>query len=288
MQIRELHYFAGSYKLIGQIINVPMNVVETIKTLPRNLDDDATFTVSLKKHLAHRSATMSGCISKRNIKIWMRYLLTTPLYQNNNVTLNAAFFDNERDAISRDEADDALSGNFERKRRACSKEFVEFTSKRAKRTNAEEFLSLYQETLFWPEDMILNLAPAAGERPLSLAFDEFAEEMSFPEIYYGQPRSFTQKVNPFAVATSEIRRRDRRGVNGYEILYTAAKILRLRCIASLNAMFKTRVFAGASITRADLVDRAFVQSIWTRMSRFCATFQTLCSTGRQRSTICLP
>ena len=51
-----------------------------------------------------------------------------------------------------------------------------------------------QKTLAWNEDRyldvdwdthILKIAPGENNRPQSLIFDEDAEELSFPAIYYG-------------------------------------------------------------------------------------------------------
>jgi hypothetical protein len=46
-------------------------------------------------------------------------------------------------------------------------------------------------------------------------------------MYLGQARTFKTnvKVTPFMIATSEIRRKDRRGVTPQHILYMAMKIL---------------------------------------------------------------
>ncbi|KAL3195670.1 hypothetical protein MRX96_001797 [Rhipicephalus microplus] len=37
----------------------------------------------------------------------------------------------------------------------------------------------------------LHVAPGEGQTPISLLFDEYAEELSFPQIYLGIPRRIT-------------------------------------------------------------------------------------------------
>jgi hypothetical protein len=79
-----------------------------------------------------------------------------------------------------------------------------------------ECLVAHQHTLLWNEDKYLEIAPGPDNKLHSIIYDEHAEELSFPSIYsyLGQARTFKTnvKVTPFMVATSEIRRKDRREV----------------------------------------------------------------------------
>jgi len=83
--------------------------------------------------------------------------------------------------------------------------------------------------LVWNEEKYLKLAPGQHNIPQSLLFDEHAEELSFPSIYMGHFRKFrdTVKVTSFMMASSELRHKDRRGVDPYHLLYMAVKIMRL-------------------------------------------------------------
>lgn len=91
--------------------------------------------------------------------------------------------------------------------------------------------------------------------PISLLFDEHAEELSFPQIYLGQFRHFREglSVTPFMMATSELRRSDRRGVTPQHLLYIymAMKIMRLRIKQSLSIAFK-HVGKGTEITKEQI------------------------------------
>jgi hypothetical protein len=77
-----------------------------------------------------------------------------------------------------------------------------------------ECLLAQQHTFLWNEDKYLEISPGQNNKPLSVIYDEHAEELSFPSIYLGQARTFRTnvKVTPFMMATSEIRCKDRRGV----------------------------------------------------------------------------
>jgi hypothetical protein len=50
MQICRLHY-KGNYGIMGQIINVPVNMNTIVQQLPRHLDDDHAFNVNINLHI---------------------------------------------------------------------------------------------------------------------------------------------------------------------------------------------------------------------------------------------
>lgn len=49
MQIRRLRHVHGQYGIYGQIINVPVDVDNMVKHLPRNIDDDHCINIHIKK-----------------------------------------------------------------------------------------------------------------------------------------------------------------------------------------------------------------------------------------------
>ena len=114
----------------------------------------------------------------------------------------------------------------------------------------DESLVAQQQTLLCNEDMNLNLAPGENKIPISLLFDEHAEELSFPDIYLGHFITFREglSVTPFMMATSELRRSNRRGVTPHHLLYMAMKIMRMRVRDSLSVAFK-HVGKNTNITK---------------------------------------
>lgn len=226
----------GSYAIMGQVINVPVEVDTMVKSLPRQLDDDQAFNVSIKKHLIHKSSYLSGFVKKSAVKSWLQFLVTTPLYRRYAIV----FHNNEQEANA-----------------TAPVNSIELES--IDPENEIELLLGQQQTLLWNEDKCLEIAPGQNRIPLSIIYDEHAEELSFPGIYLGQPRVFKPgvRVTPFMIATSELRRKDRRGVQPQHLLYMAMKILRLRVTQGLQSTFKC---AGtANITRAQLRDKEFVE-----------------------------
>ncbi|XP_062538206.1 uncharacterized protein LOC134206494 [Armigeres subalbatus] len=252
MQFRRLRHTAGSLAIIGQIINIPVDVAQMVGELPRQLDDDYAINVCIKKHFIHKSSYLSGYVKKGTVKAWLNYLVTTPLYRRNGIVFNeenlAAIGQTEQTDISEE-------------RRAVDLEVVD-------EMNEVEMMIGQQHTLMWNEDKCLELAPAQNQKPLSIIYDEFAEELSFPDIYLGHPRCFNREVHvtAFMMATSEVRRRDRRGARPEHILYMAMKIMRLRVSEGLNNTFKC--MGTANITRAQLQDREFLESCIERNLSF--------------------
>lgn len=196
MQIRRLRYVHGQYGIFGQVINVPVDVDTMILHLPRDVDDDYCINVHIKKKKIHKSSYLIGLVNKRNIKGWLRYLCDTPLYKFYNITVNQSFFnDTSENIVDRNEISEDVP--------------------------IEDNLTAHQQTLLWNDDKYLRIAPGETNLLHSLLFDEHAEELSFPAIYLGHFRVFKEdfRVTPFMMATSELRRTDRRGVTPHHLLY---------------------------------------------------------------------
>lgn len=80
MQVRCLrHDF--SYGIVGQVINVPVDVQEMVKCLPRQLDEDDVINVNIKRNLAHKSVYISGYMSKSTVTSWLTVLQNSSLYR---------------------------------------------------------------------------------------------------------------------------------------------------------------------------------------------------------------
>ncbi|GFT51947.1 uncharacterized protein TNCV_1226601 [Trichonephila clavipes] len=122
-----------------------------------------------------------------------------------------------------------------------------------------EILLARQHTLLWNEEQCLDIAPGQNSSPINIIYDVHIEELSFPQIYYGVPRLFNLnvRVTPYMMATSEIRRTDRRGATPDHVLYMAMKMLRIRVVEGIYNMFRC-VKQTESITRKMLEDRNFM------------------------------
>ena len=246
MQIRRLRRGSGQYVIVGQIINVPVDVQQMVLSLPRNLSDDHAFNVTLKKHIIHKSSAFSGLVKKSDLKIWLDYLQASPLYKLYRITVNWDEFDN-----------------------ALVKATEQHDLEELDVGNENEMLLAQQQTVLWNEDQYLCIAPGQHSSPLSIIYDEHAEELSFPAIYYGVPREFKLgiRVTPFMIATSEIRRSDRRGATPEHLLYMAVKIMRLRVCRGIFLTYRQSADLE-KITREMLQDKRFVEQCVERNFAF--------------------
>lgn len=88
MAIRRLRHCNGQYGVYGQIINVLVSVDTMVYHLPRDIDDDHSINVHIKSRTTHKSSYLHGLIKKRTIKVWLYYLIPSPLYRTYNIKVN--------------------------------------------------------------------------------------------------------------------------------------------------------------------------------------------------------
>nr|KAF7431628.1 hypothetical protein H0235_004552 [Vespula pensylvanica] len=237
IQIRRLRHVHKQNGIFGQIINIPVSVNNIVRQLPRNIDNDHCINVHIKKKKIHRSSYLMGFVNKHNIKMWLQYLTTTPLYRSYDITINQSFFDNtDKIDVQRDEVSEDIPIECDR-----------------------ESLIGQQQTLLWNNEKYLQIAP--GDRNVShnVLFDEHAEELSFPNIYFGQSRVFKEglRVTPFMMVKSELKRSDRRGVTPYHLLYVAMKIMKLTIFHILTIAFK-HIDKDFNITREQIESGKYI------------------------------
>ncbi|KAH6925522.1 hypothetical protein HPB50_006525 [Hyalomma asiaticum] len=197
--------------------------------------DDAAIDVHVKRRLVCKASYCRGLVKKSNVHAWLKHLEQTPLCRHLNVTIDwarVASFDG--DNVECDEED--------------VERLPEITDlvdplQAAVVLNAARHTVLYdgmamaiartaagEEADATDEDAVvrglvdnthsLHLAPGEGRVPISLLCDEYAEELSFPIIYLGVPRAISgPRPTPFSMASSEIRRTDRRGaIPGHDVM----------------------------------------------------------------------
>lgn len=127
------------------MINVPIAVNTMVYQLPRQVDDNHAITVHIKRKKIHKSSYVYGIVTKRKIKVWLRYLKDTSLHKSYGVSVDDGFF-NDRSYDAEDEIifdEDGYNDILEQ-------------------IPIEESLMAQQQTLMWNEDMYLKIAPAEG------------------------------------------------------------------------------------------------------------------------------
>ncbi|CAH2217604.1 jg13533 [Pararge aegeria aegeria] len=231
MQLHRLRHI--SYGIQRQVINVPLDVQEMVKSLPRQLNEDDVIYVDIKRNLAHKS--------KSSMSAWLTLLQKSSLYRLYEINVDLSKLQTPEPCL--DDIQDDPSNHIE----DISAE-----------NTPDEILASIQHVMMWNEEDCLSIALRQQEIPLNIMDDRHAEELSFPSIYFGEPRRFKMgvSVTPHMMATSEIRRRDRRGATPQKVLYVAMKILRLRMVDGINSTF-CNVPVAENVPRRVLEDTEF-------------------------------
>jgi hypothetical protein len=68
----------GGYGIVGQVINVPVDVNNMVTTLQMQLYEYYNFNLHLKRNLFHKSTYLQGCIKKERVKQFLEHLIQKP------------------------------------------------------------------------------------------------------------------------------------------------------------------------------------------------------------------
>ncbi|GIX94460.1 ATP-dependent DNA helicase [Caerostris darwini] len=113
-------------------------------------------------------------------------------------------------------------------------------------------------------DAGLALVPGQDQMPLSVLFDDLAEELSYPRIYCGDMRRFTRKKPPTysEIVKSELRRYDRRGATPQKILYSHQKNLHKLLLSSIQICLRNKIPTDSSLTAQQVQDQQCLRQLF--------------------------
>ena len=80
-QLRRIRY--ERHGIVGQVVNMPVDVNTIVTFLPRNVNDD----VSSMLTLIHKSTYLSGVV-KRVVEQWLNFVINRPLYTMYNIVID--------------------------------------------------------------------------------------------------------------------------------------------------------------------------------------------------------
>ncbi|XP_040357685.2 uncharacterized protein LOC120841632, partial [Ixodes scapularis] len=243
MQLRRLMHGAGQHGIKGPVVNVCVDVDDMVTMLPRAIEQDRALNVHLKRRMLAKTTYLAGAVKKCDLLPWLKLLCDSTLYKHYNIKCDFARLG---DIVEVDEHDEI--------------ELLPQCSDLNDPIQVATAMTLAQHTLIWDEDKFLAIAPGEGKRPVSILYDEHSEELSFPQIYLGEPRRVDASAKPtvFTHAMSEIRRSDRRGATPQHVLYMAMKVFRHRVAGDMCVAFRN-IKALETLTKQQLLDKDFVQ-----------------------------
>ncbi|KAH7983719.1 hypothetical protein HPB52_013876 [Rhipicephalus sanguineus] len=235
---RLLNSDSGQFAIKGPIANVPVNVNTTVQMLPRDDEEDQALFIHIKRRMIYKC----GMVNTDDLRPCLAFLKQSTLYRYYGIR------------ISREQMDKVCENLAEPSNE--NGEHVDYPEDNDNPMETSSAMSLGQQTLVIDDSNVLVIAPGEGVTPLNIAYDEHAEELSFPQIYLGEPRNInpTSKPSVYTMASSECRRTDRRGAAAYHVLYVAAKVMGTRTALSANVFFKNMTGMGV-VTKAHLEDR---------------------------------
>jgi len=176
-QIRQWGYKRSQMGLTGSIINVPAQMDIIQNSLPQSVNDTTTIAIALKRRLEYKNAYTIGKVRVRKVMKSLKRLCSRYLYKAQKICINR---------------------EWNRTLRANNDETMQtYDIESEPDTDIDMDLEQPTETLVHGltesrrihdlQDKILEIAPAEGQRPLGIFKDKYAEEMTFPSLFYGDP-----------------------------------------------------------------------------------------------------
>ena len=233
------------FKIHGNIVNVPADVTSTVTMLPRLPSQNATVKVNLKRKLQYKSSALSLNVRPQKIieaAFWL--ICSCSLYKDEGIVLNSDWVNSYNAEMPNENADN-ISEHCDSEQSDGNGENVETKESDNEDEWSEDEAEIPAGTLDtmltapnFVEDNerqhILNVAPAEGNRPMSVFSDKYSEELAYPGIFLGQPRKDNKdrwvKVHYSDVCKSELRRSDRRAAMCVENIFYKTKKVQMKIL----------------------------------------------------------
>ncbi|KAG5672958.1 hypothetical protein PVAND_003045 [Polypedilum vanderplanki] len=234
--------FDKQLKIKSGVVNVPINVRKTVEAIPQPPEESGIIEVSLMRRMEYRNAYLKERI--RPAEIWeaARLLCDTPLYKQENITLNIAMDPN---IIAPNDVD---------------MEIPETNQQEAGPSQVQAPNESELNDRHLPEETMLD--SSEGETPIPMFMDPFCEELAFPTIWFGHPRgkppssvrlSFLDHIN------SEIRRFDRRACRPDHILFLHKKAQLEQLSKQVNIVLRKSA-NNRNITASQVMNKQFLEN----------------------------
>ena len=235
------------FKISGNVVNVPADVVNTVNTLPRLPNNTGTIKVQLKRRLQYKSSALSLNVRPHKVfqaATWLT--LNSALYQEQGILFNNdwqnEFLNNlhmNDDDMPQEIHDSEIrntdhDSSVDQNHQKCQNE--DWSEDEAEipagvtdtMLTATDFLEDHER------ETIHNVAPGEGSRPLSIFRDKHSEELAYPGIFLGQkrPEDKERSVKVFYsdICKSELRRSDRRAAMCVENIFFKTKKLQMKIL----------------------------------------------------------
>ena len=199
-------------KIHGNIVNVPADVTHTVSMLPRLPSETGTIKVNLKRKLQYKSSASSLNVRPHKVVEAADWLMTnSSLYKDEGISFNPQWVNQYNEEIvwhehvdnnvCNDNSDTVESDELDKQStivdgNCTNVDFQTMEHKDEWSEDEAETPAGVTDTMLTSTDFlednerqnILNVAPAEGNRPLSIFRDKYSEELAYPGIFLGQRR----------------------------------------------------------------------------------------------------
>ena len=232
-------------KIHGNVVNVPADVVNTVSMLPWLPSETGTVKVNLKRKLEYKSSAMSLNVRPHKVVQAAHWLTSnSDLYKDEGVALNADWIiDFNGEILETESSESACHQQYVTDEQNCNNVASHNLDDEDEWSEDEvEVPAGVTDTMLTATDFlednehqnILNVAPAEGNRPLSIFRDKHSEELAYPGIFLGQKRPENEhcmiKVHYSDICKSELRRSDRRAAMCVENIFYKTTKLQMKII----------------------------------------------------------
>jgi len=228
-------------KIHGNVVNVPADVTNTVSMLPRLPSEACTIKVNLKRKLQYKSSALSLNIRPQKVvqaAVWL--MNNSTLYKDEGITLNSDWAKqyNEEVIKNNDIIHNVVDGLLENTQNSQNNEPQDLSDDHEWSEDEAEVPAGVTDTMLTSTDflennerqLIMNIAPGEGNRPLSIFRDKYSEELAYPGIFLGQKRPESKRVHYSDICKSELRRSDRRAAMCVENIFYKAKKLQMKIL----------------------------------------------------------
>ncbi len=253
MQIRSLGV-DKQYGLIGNVVNVPINMDTSISVLPRMFDQTFTIQLMLKRMIKHKSHFIYESVRPAVCYEAAKYLIQQPLYKSEGVILSDCWEEkhteqNENFIVNNENNNNEENSNLNNK----DDDWDETVNDQSDNVTTND--TLLQDS------SAISFAPGEGRTPMSLLKDKFAEELSFPSIYCGYARNNNnEKVSYVDICKWELRNKDRRCCNIAKIFFMFKK-RQIQMLTDQISLHLRKTKNTRNINAGQLLDKNFVDDL---------------------------
>lgn len=281
----------------GNMVNVPADVNNTVKNLPRTLNDSETIQVQLKRKKEYQHYVACSSIRPNKCLDAVRWLIThSQIYRDEGITLNENWIQDYNVELDKNNDNRDTDMNCESVTDDSQMSDLHGPSERnttVSQSNEENTISNNNEsdvidhwtevadfdtrpvgnmdTLLHPIDFreidrVLVYAPGEGKSPVSVFQDKYAEFLAFPTIYCGQSRQNNNArklaLHYSSICKWELRNVDRRVAMNVANIFFKLKKLQIKQIQDkVSLSVRKCKFEGKKLTAGDVLKPGGVDNI---------------------------